>query len=323
MKGGGLRYAKVGTVNLNLYELNPTFNIFPSYFFNLPNTMWTPAKKRRRTEADSTESEDNSLSAQRAQLARDRIHDLDVTALREIALHAYISNTDLAAYIDKKYRTSVPSNSTEPAQSFHANTEACWEMLNVTYPALKEASETTLYELRTKVLDFLSKHRRDILDSASLARIWETRRNAIEALRKICRNILLCSDTDLQIDIVEDKKTLPAFADAMCYIADGMTDVERFKYKNEGLCEKLGQLKDECDSVTHIPALEKLLDLFQYVHERDPARVTAIGETVIKTQDWNRRAFVRSFTGGRKIFQLPVRGTGSDSRPSDLEHALQ
>lgn len=186
-------------------------------------------------------------SAHQNTQARHIIYDLNITALREIALYAYTSNTEIATYIDSKYNVPSYKIHSEPPKSFHSYTESCWEMLNVTYPALKAASDSTLYELRRRVLDVLEENRCAIIGSAGPKTLWETRRNALEALRKICRNIRLCVDEDLQLDIVEDGKTLLEFASAMCRIAEGMTKEERTRYQDEGLCDKLSQLKDECD----------------------------------------------------------------------------
>jgi hypothetical protein len=269
--------------------------------------MSTSAMKRRFTESNISGSY-NHESPPRMKHIKDRIHELDISALRDIALHAYTSNTEIAAYIDSKCNASTFPKPLEPPKSFHSYTESCWEMLNVTYPALKAASDSTLYELRTNVLDVLEKNRSAIIESGGISSIWETRRNAIEALRKICRNIMLCVDRDLQIDIVEDKKTLPAFANAMCNIAEGMTNAERVKYRDEGLCERLLQLKDECDWMTHVPALEKLLAIFEYVGQ-DPARIISIENTSPRAQKRRRRAYIQSSVGERRIFQLPVRGT--------------
>lgn len=274
--------------------------------------MKTSATKRNFSELDCSTNESSNDSTQRTTPVRHIIHDLDVSALREIALYAYTSNDEIAAYIDSKYNASPPSKPPEPPKSFHSYTESCWEMLNVTYPALKATSDSTLYELRIRVLEVLEKNRRAIIDSSSLNTLWETRRNAIEALRKICRNIMLCVDEDLQLDIVEDGKTLPGFANAMCDIAEGMTKEERTRYKDEGLCHKLSQLKDDCDWVTHVPAWDKLLAIFEFVGQhRDPARVNTAENTSPRARKRRRKAYCPSFTSERQIFQLPLRNTGS------------
>ncbi|KAE8448940.1 hypothetical protein EG329_008736 [Mollisiaceae sp. DMI_Dod_QoI] len=272
--------------------------------------MSTSGSKRRFSTVELLTDNTGDASTQRTTRGRHIIHDLDLAALREIALYAYTSNPEIATYIDSKYNASASSRPLEPPKSFHSYTEACWEMLNVTYPALKAASESTLYELRTGVLDVLEENRRTIVDSAGPKALWETRRNALEALRKICRNILLCVDEDLQLDIVEDGKTLPEFASAMCKIAEGMSKEERIRYQDEGLCEKLSQVKDECDWVANVPALEKLLAIFEFVgRDRDSTRVVTVESTSPRARKRRRKAYYQSSTGQRRSLELPIRGS--------------
>lgn len=270
------------------------------------STSATSAVKRSFEELASSPDETCDEPPQQIAQARHIIHDLDLDALREIALYAYTSNTDIAAYIDSKYNATVPAKRAQPPRSFHSYTESCWEMLNVTYPALKAASDSTLYELRTQVLEVLEKNRCAIIDFAGPKTLWETRRNALEALRKICRNIMLCVDGDLQLDIVEDGKTLPGFVDTMCKIAEDMTKEERDRYKDEGLCDRLSQLKDECDWVAQVAALEKLLVIFEFVGaHRDPARIITVETTSPRARKRRRKAYYQS--GDRRTLQLPLR----------------
>lgn len=273
--------------------------------------MTKSTNKRSFAELGSPVRDSSDESTPRDTQARHIIHELDLTALREIALYAYTSNSDLAAYIHSRYDTSVPSKRPEPPKSFHSYTESCWEMLNVTYPALKAASDSTLYELRSRVLEVLEKNSCAIVDYAGPKTLWETRRNAIEALRKICQNIMLCVDGDLQLDIVEDGKTLPGFVNAMCNIAEGMTKEERTRYQNEGLCYKLSQLKDECDWVTDVPSLEKLLAIFEFVGQhREPTSVITIDSRSPRARKRRRQAYYQS-SFQQQTFQLPFRGSES------------
>ncbi|CZR59529.1 uncharacterized protein PAC_09423 [Phialocephala subalpina] len=279
--------------------------LFPQHALSTTPVM--PTSKRSFAALETLADHTSDESGHRRTQARHIIHDLDITALREIALYAYTSNTEIATYIDSKYAT-ISRKPPEPPKSFHSYTESCWEMLNVTYPALKAASDSTLYELRRRVLDVLEENRCAIIDFAGPKALWETRRNALEALRKICRNILLCVDENLQLDIVEDGKTLPEFASAMCRIADGMTKEERTRYQDEGLCDKLSQLKDECDWVINVPALEKLLDIFEFSGQ--DRGVVTVEATSPRARKRRRKAYYQSSAGERRSIQLPIRGPG-------------
>lgn len=310
-KGGGVatREAKLCLAFQAFQEIFTLKSITIFLQLHLPQPIMSTTTKRSFAALEPLADLSRNNFAHRNTQARHIIHDLDITALREIALYAYTSNTEIATYIDSKY--SIPTSRTppDPPRSFHSYTESCWEMLNVTYPALKAASDSTLYELRRRVLDVLEENRCAIIDLAGPKALWETRRNALEALRKICRNILLCVDEDLQLDIVEDGKTLLEFASVMCRIAEGMTKEERTRYQDEGLCDKLSQLKDECDWVTNIPALEKLLDIFEFSGQ--DRGVVTVESTSPRARKRRRKAYYQSSTGERRSIQLPFRESGS------------
>ncbi|KUJ06539.1 uncharacterized protein LY89DRAFT_602963 [Mollisia scopiformis] len=99
----------------------------------------------------------------------------------------------------------------------------------------------------------------------------------------------------------------------MYKIADEMTKEERTRYKDEGLCGKMSQLKDECDWLANVPALEKLLAIFEFVgQDQDFGRIISVVEaTSPRARKRRRQAYYQSSTGGRSIFQLPLRGSGS------------
>jgi len=105
------------------------------------------------------------------------------------------------------------------------------------------------------------------MDAAEPGTRWETRRNALEVLRKICKSIMLCEVDVIKHEIMSDGFTLDEFSEDMCELARGMTEQERGKYDEEGLLEKLEELKSLCDWETEMPSLEDLLATFEKEEE--------------------------------------------------------
>lgn len=92
---------------------------------------------------------------------------------------------------------------------------------------------------------------------------YETRRNALEALRRICKSIMLCDETQIRHELMKDSVELGDFAAAMTTIAARMTEAERGRYKKEGMYEKLEELQRYCDWETDMEGLADLLAVFE------------------------------------------------------------
>ncbi|KAE8446354.1 hypothetical protein EG329_012103 [Mollisiaceae sp. DMI_Dod_QoI] len=90
---------------------------------------------------------------------------------------------------------------------------------------------------------------------------WETRRNALEVLRKISKSVMLCDEQVIRHEIMKDGILLGEFADSMLQLAEGMNELERQRYRDEGLYEKLFELQDECD-VIYMEGLQKVYAVF-------------------------------------------------------------
>ena len=94
-------------------------------------------------------------------------------------------------------------------------------------------------------------------------RVWQTRRNALEVLRKICKSILLCDVQVIRHELMKDGVVLGEFMGTMCKIARSFSAVEREKYDDEGLLEKIEELKEVSDDwEVDMPDLEDLLAIF-------------------------------------------------------------
>ena len=97
------------------------------------------------------------------------------------------------------------------------------------------------------IIAVLSDSRESIMKEASPNAKYETRRNALEALRRICKSIMLCDETQIRHELMKDSVELGDFAAAMTTIAARMTEAERGRYKKEGMYEKLEELQRYCD----------------------------------------------------------------------------
>ena len=117
------------------------------------------------------------------------------------------------------------------------------------------------FEAMGDIIGTLDSSRRAIMKAATPDTRFETRRNALEVLRKISKSVMLCDEQQIRHEIMKDGITLGEFADSMVELAGGMTVEEREKYKKEGLYEKLVDLQNECDDVD-MEGLQELYAIF-------------------------------------------------------------
>lgn len=92
-------------------------------------------------------------------------------------------------------------------------------------------------------MNALHQARKSIVRLAGKGSRWETRRNALEVLRKICKSVALCEERQIQHEIMKDEYDMAPFGRSMAGLARSMTIEERGKYKQEGLYSKLLELK--------------------------------------------------------------------------------
>jgi hypothetical protein len=74
---------------------------------------------------------------------------------------------------------------------------------------------------------------------------------------------MLCDEQQIRHELMKDGMVLVKFAESMEELARGMTTVERERYKEEGLYEKLVELQGECESVD----MEGLADVYAVFEE--------------------------------------------------------
>lgn len=123
-------------------------------------------------------------------------------------------------------------------------------------------SSSKQYEMSGDICDELESAREAILEKAGPNTKWQTRRNALEVLRKISKSIMLCDEHTIRHEIMKDGIELGYFAEAMTKLAKEMTEQERDRYKAEGLYEKLVALQTECDWETDMEGLRELYEIF-------------------------------------------------------------
>jgi len=112
------------------------------------------------------------------------------------------------------------------------------------------------------ICEELESARSSVLEQAHANTTWETRRNALEVLRKISKSIMLCDELYIRHELMKDGEELGYFSEAMVSLARGMTEEERKRYKDEGLYEKLVDLQTVCDWETDMEGLREVFEIF-------------------------------------------------------------
>lgn len=166
----------------------------------------------------------------------------------------------------------VAAEATKPAINFDSYSRNCWHALNKEHKG-SQSSEQDIAAL--DVSNELDDARLAIMACAGKGTRWETRRNALEVLRKISKSVMLCEIQLIQHELMKDGMLLGTFANSMLQLAKGMSELERKRYRDEGLYEKLWQLQDECDDID-MEGLQKVYAIFdgQEVEEDEEADVT-------------------------------------------------
>lgn len=151
-------------------------------------------------------------------------------------------------------------------ENFDSYSKDCWHTLNMKYQRLSSSKQ---YNMMDDILGVLDRSRETIMKKAGPETRWETRRNALETLRKICKSIMLCDEQVIRHELMKDGLALQEFADSMLELASGMSEGERERYKEEGLYEKLVDLQSECDWETDMAGLGDIYEVFDGPDEED------------------------------------------------------
>jgi hypothetical protein len=112
-----------------------------------------------------------------------------------------------------------------------------------------------------KVSNELDSARNAIMSQAKKGTRWETRRNGLEVLRKISKSVMLYDMQVIQHELMKGGLLLSGFATLMLQLAKEMSELERQRYRDEGLYEKLWELQNECDDID-MEGLQQVYDVF-------------------------------------------------------------
>ncbi|KAG0645679.1 hypothetical protein D0Z07_8748 [Hyphodiscus hymeniophilus] len=162
-------------------------------------------------------------------------------------------------HVQSAHNERLAAERARPAVNFDAYSRSCWSVLNKEY---KRASSSRQFEAIGDICEELEMARTSILEQAHANTKWETRRNALEVLRKISKSIMLCDEQLIRHELMKDGLELGYFAEAMAGLARGMTEAERERYKEEGLYEKLVDLQTVCDWESEMEGLREVFEIF-------------------------------------------------------------
>jgi hypothetical protein len=151
-----------------------------------------------------------------------------------------------AAVVQSSYKTFLAKEASKPPVNFDHYSKECWYTLNKKYARLSCSAQC---DMAGEIESILVDAKNSILEEAGPDTRFETRRNALDVLRKICKSVMLCDERQIRHELMKDGVLLGEFANAMLKFAKGMTEEERERYKEEGLYEKLVDLQTECESI--------------------------------------------------------------------------
>ena len=166
----------------------------------------------------------------------------------------------LAARVQDTYAVHLAKTAAQAPVNFDHYSKECWYTLNKRYARLRPSQQ---FEIVGDIMWELSEAREEIMRKAGEGTRFETRRNALEVLRKICKSVMLCDEQQIRHELMKDGMVLAKFAESMEELARGVTTAERERYKEESLYEKLVELQRECESID----MEGLADVYAVFEE--------------------------------------------------------
>ncbi|KAG4430041.1 hypothetical protein IFR05_014480 [Cadophora sp. M221] len=188
-----------------------------------------------------------------------QILSLPHTTAQSLLYQICSANPSLSSFVTSAHDARVAAEAARPPVNFDHYSRDCWYTMNKKYKRLSCGAQ---FEMMGDICQVLDESRDAIVEAAGAGVRWETRRNALEVLRKICKSIMLCDEPQIRHELMKDGYMLGQFADSMQELARGMTKEERGRYKQEGLYEKLLELQTECDPILMegLPAVYRIFD---------------------------------------------------------------
>jgi hypothetical protein len=168
--------------------------------------------------------------------------------------------------VQRTYDSYLAKLAAQPPVDFDHYSKSCWYTLNKKYARLRPSQQS---DLIGDIIGEMSDARTSIMGEAGPVTRFETRRNALEVLRKISKSVMLCQEPEIKHELMKDGVLLAEFAESMLKLAKGMTRHEREKYRGEGLYEKLVELQGECDA----PDMKGLADVYGVFDEDEEVEV--------------------------------------------------
>lgn len=168
-------------------------------------------------------------------------------------------NPSLTDAVRSAHAARLAEERKRPPAKFESISKDCWHTLNTKYKHMHPSKQ---FDVMGDIDDVLNRSIASVLKKSGPETRWETRRNALEVLRKISKSIMLCDAQQIRHELMKDNVMLTSFAEAMLGLAQAMTAQERERYKEEGLYEKLVELQTECEWECDMPGLREIYELF-------------------------------------------------------------
>ncbi|KAH8669619.1 hypothetical protein BGZ60DRAFT_407925 [Tricladium varicosporioides] len=216
------------------------------------SSLSIPAQKKTRSDADPA--------------IWDMISALPSLTTSTILWQICLQDPKYAAMVKTAHDAHLAELRAKTPKNFDSYSKDCWHTLNMKY---RRISSSKQYNMMGDIIGVLDRSRETIMKKAGPEMRWETRRNALETLRKICKSIMLCDEQLIKHELMKDGMVLQAFADSMLELASGMSEAERERYKDEGLYEKLVDLQNECDWETDMAGLGDIYEVFDGPDEEE------------------------------------------------------
>jgi hypothetical protein len=194
-------------------------------------------------EANGTESSSKKPCADGPTL--DTIRQLPIETIQDFLYNMCRNEPKIARAVQHTCDSYLAKLAAQPPVDFDHYSKSCWYTLNKKYARLRPSQQ---FEVTGDIIDELSDARTSMMKEAGPATRFETRRNALEVLRKISKSMMLCQEQEIRHELMNDGMLLADFAESMLELAKGMTRNERERYRVEGLHEKLIELQGECDA---------------------------------------------------------------------------
>lgn len=175
----------------------------------------------------------------------DMIASLPADQTQSLLYQACLQSSSISDLILAANQERIAAEAALPPVNFARYSQACWYTLNKKFAKLSSSKQ---FDVMGEICEDLSCNREAIMDLAGPDTRWETRRNALEVLRKICKSIMLCAQSQIRHEIMKDGMVLGEFAESMMELARGMGKDERVRYEKEGLYAKLRELEELCEA---------------------------------------------------------------------------